>query len=242
MFNPELIEEFKNHALAQFPNEAVAYIQLVGNEPTLFIKENISPNPRFEFEVSAAEYPRDDSLLAIIHSHPSGLAEPTKEDIAHQIASAVPWGIVVLNRELAQDPIWWGPGVQIPPLVGRKFRHGPSGSDGGGDCLALIRDWYLLNRNIILPEFPRTNNWWAEGENMYVDNFHKAGFERIGEDEILPGDVFLAQVGFNSPVPNHGGIYIGGGLALHHLHNRLSKRDPIHRWNKFVTHWLRYTG
>jgi len=51
------------------------------------------------------------------------------------------------------------------------------------------------------------------------------------------GDVFLAQV--RAPVPNHGGVYLDGGLILHHLEGRLSRREPLGPWRRFVTHALR---
>ena len=35
-----------------------------------------------------------------------------------------------------------------PPLIGREFRHGASGSDDKGDCYALIKDWYFLEKGV----------------------------------------------------------------------------------------------
>jgi len=40
-------------------------------------------------------------------------------------------------------------------------------------------------------------------------------------------------------VTNHAGIYIGNGLFLHHLPNRLSREEPVMRWKSLITHVLR---
>ena len=125
--------------------------------------------------------------------------------------------------------------------MGRGFRHGVT------DCYSLIRDYYRLERDVVLPEFPRDWEWWCNEQDLYRDGFGKAGFERLVDVDLRPGDVFLAQI--RSGVPNHGGVYLGDGLALHHLAarlpvdaTRLSRREPIDRWMKFISHWLRYTG
>ena len=240
MYPREVENQFKEYAKAEYPLEACGFVLYQNGEHVFAPKKNISGNPKNEFEIDPLEYPLDGSLVAVVHSHPNGKREPSKSDMEGQLATNVAWGIVVTAPEFVSEILWWGRGVQTPGLMARPFRHGPSGSDGGGDCYALIKDWYLLNRNIQLPEFPRTPDWWENGESMYVDGFKSAGFEQISESEIVPGDVFLSQV--RSKVPNHGGIYLGAGLVFHHLHNRLSKRDTLPRWKKYVTCWLHYVG
>lgn len=229
-------KEIQEIAKLRYPNEACGFILLDG---TVAEKENKADKPRDHFFIDPKDYPLE-GYLAAWHSHPDGKAEPSKDDMQAQFDSAKPQGIVACTKERTTPVLWWGHGVPIPELVGRPFRHGPSGTDGGGDCYALIRDYYQTVKNITLKDFARTEDWWEHGVSMYTDLFGKAGFERITESEILPGDVFLSMV--RSKVPNHGGIYLGDGVILHHLHNRLSKRDTVHRWKKYITHWLRYTG
>jgi cell wall-associated NlpC family hydrolase len=104
------------------------------------------------------------------------------------------------------------------PLIGREFVHGIQ------DCFTLIADWYERERGIILPNFHRDDNWWLNGENLYLDNYEKAGFRAVDVgSNPEPGDVFLMQV--RSRVPNHAGIYIGNGMFIHHLYRQLSRRD-----------------
>ena len=125
----------------------------------------------------------------------------------------------------------------MPELVGRAFQHGVT------DCYALIRDYYRSVKGVTLPVFPRSWLWWKEGGDLYRDGFEKAGFYRVDDPE--PGDVFLAQIG--SPVPNHGGVYLGNNQILHHISSRngydparISRRDTLLRWKKYITHWVRY--
>jgi cell wall-associated NlpC family hydrolase len=111
------------------------------------------------------------------------------------------------------------------PLVGRQWSHGVL------DCYAIIRDWYKLERNIELLDFERRDEWWKIGENLYLDNFEKAGFRKTTLDKLQKGDVILMTI--NSPVPNHGAVYLGDNMILHHVHGRLSTRDI------FGGYWLK---
>jgi cell wall-associated NlpC family hydrolase len=120
------------------------------------------------------------------------------------------------------------------PLLGRMWCHGVL------DCYSLIRDWYRLERGIVLPDFTRSDEWWLKNQNLYVDNFRAAGFTRIvDEDALQPGDVLLMQI--MAPVPNHGAVYLGDGIILHHLHGRLSCREVWGGYyKKHTTHILRH--
>ena len=136
------------------------------------------------------------------------------------------------------EPFYWGDDIPIPPFEGRQFRHGPSGSDNRGDCYALIRDWYQVNLNIKLPPGYRDDQCWSQGKDLYRDNFKMAGFYQVELDDIRIGDVVLAHV--MSGTTNHGGIYIGNSLVLHHLSRRLSRTEPILRWQHLITMVLRH--
>jgi proteasome lid subunit RPN8/RPN11 len=233
MFN-HIYEDVKKHALECYPGEMCGLV--INNQ---FIpKNNISPTPRESFMIARHEYPLDGSLQAVVHSHTKLIVEPSEEDMKYQITNAVPWGIIGTNGEVATPIVWFGNGVEIPPLIGRNYRSGPSGSDNGGDCYAIIKDYYYMERGIKLPEYPRSANWQEESGDLYTNNFEKAGFVRISKTELQPGDVVLMQI--RSKFPNHGGVYLGNGLLLHHLHNKLSRRELINRYMSFITHYLRY--
>lgn len=103
-----------------------------------------------------------------------------------------------------------------------------------------------MEHAIRLPEFPRSWGWWEAGGDLYRKGFEPAGFRVLAPDEEPAAyDMWFSQV--NAKVPNHGGIYLGNELILHHstakkpfspLH--LSRHEPIHRWMPYITHWLRH--
>jgi len=205
------------------------------------IVENIHEDPYNEFVVSQADVDRFMfQCVAFVHSHPD---QPelyiSEHDMKTQKAFDKTFGVANVTPGYCRDVVYWGPDIATPPLEGREFRHGPSGSDGMGDCYAIIRDFYEIEECVILPEFPRDWEWWLE-KDLYRDGISKAGFVPIEAKDVKRGDVFLSQI--RSDVPNHGGIYLGNGVVLQHYVGRLSCKTALGPWNRYVTHWLRYDG
>lgn len=144
----------------------------------------------------------------------------------------MPWHIVTWPNG---EWVYLEPTGYEAPLIGRHWSHGVL------DCYSIIRDWYRLERGITLPDFERADEWWHKGQNLYVENFKAAGFTSVPMEELQPGDVLLMQVA--SRVSNHGAVYLGNNIMLHHLHRRLSCRavfDGYYR--KHCTMVLRYGG
>lgn len=95
----------------------------------------------------------------------------------------------------------------------RPFLHGLF------DCYTLIRDYYKRNFDVYLPtNIQRNWEWWAQGENLYVDNAKDYSFEEVSD--LQKHDVLIMKIG--SSMPNHGAIYLGEGKILHHLAGRFS--------------------
>lgn len=235
-----VIADIQAHAIRDYPNEAVGAVK-DGPEGLFYIPmANIAADPKHDFELSLADDIDAKSALAIVHSHPDGPDFPSGMDITQQVASAIPWGLVVTNGRICSKPWFWG-GSYRPPLLGREFRHGPSGTDNRGDCYALIKDWYHEQRGICLPEFARDDRWWESGARLYEGLFERAGGVRVmnGLHGVQIGDVLLMDI-IRSGTPTHGAIWLGDGLILHHLPRRLSRRDPLGEFHKLVTHVLRY--
>jgi cell wall-associated NlpC family hydrolase len=231
MFDASVIAAMQAHAEAEYPRECVGVVVDGSYRP----ENNTHPTPETHFKIDDARLAELvlQPLQAIVHSHPDQPAHPSEADMRQQLATNVPWGIVPVVQGHAGIPFFWGTGVPVPELVGRPFRHGVT------DCYSMIRDWYRLERNIVLPDYARSWEWWNTGGNLYDEYFADAGFAPIhGDPEI--GDVFLSQI--RSPVTNHAGIYIGEGLILHHLTDRLSRREPVYGWQKFITRWIRHQG
>ncbi len=104
----------------------------------------------------------------------------------------------------------------VPHLTGRLFEHGVT------DCYTLFRDAYHL-AGIDMPDFEREDDWWRNGQNLYLDNMEATGFYRISLPSAQPGDILLCC--FGASVANHAAIYCGNGELLHHLPEQLSKRE-----------------
>ena len=224
------------HAAAEYPKEACGIITDEGYLPML----NVAEDPQEHFALPAAVLDKMPGALAIVHSHPDGPDAPSASDIAGQMNSALPWGLCVVSSDrTVSKPFYWGDTLEPPPLIGREFRHGPSGTDGKGDCYALIRDWYRLEKGITLPDFPRDDAWWETGGDLYEAHFAEAGFVEIPAQQARDGDVFMMKV--QSDRINHAGLLVDGEqLILHHLSGRLSRREPMGRWYKFIAKWVRY--
>ena len=235
----QYLAQIKSEAIAAYPNEAVWLITEDGcrNVPN----KSESPGDSFRVDPRTMAAARKKGLLAVVHSHPDGPHAPSEADMISQVNEDVPWGLVECTAEWCSDLVWWGDEVDIPPLVGRTFRHGIT------DCYSLIRDYFRSEKGVTLPEFPRDWLWWEKGGDLFQQGFEKAGFIRISQEEAQPGDVWLAQI--HSPKPNHGGVLLEGGLCIHQLGSlrpvdtsKLSVREPVYRFKNFITHWLRYVG
>ncbi|CTQ45775.1 NlpC/P60 family protein [Roseibium aggregatum] len=229
MFSSKAIAEAKDHARKTFPEEMVGYISGDKFVPLT----NVADDPVEDFEVSPVEwFKASDVAEVLIHSHTNGNDFPSRIDMESQIEMGIPWGIIVTNGTEARDPFFWGDTLPREGLIGRVFRHGVT------DCYSLIRDYFRSEKDVVIPDFPRSHKWWDNGENMYLEGFEKAGFVEIREDEVQPGDCFLMKVG--TQVPSHAGVYLGNNTILHHLPARLSRSEPFGGWLKLVSHWVRY--
>jgi proteasome lid subunit RPN8/RPN11 len=265
MFGPAVIEAARRHAIAEYPREACGVVCGGAYIPCA----NAHAKPAEHFQISADEMAAAWSrgLQAVVHSHPTKPELvpfgpiPSEHDMRQQIAHAVPFGIIATDGKIASEPIWFGDQCPIPPLRGRGFRHGVT------DCCSLIRDYYRLERDVTFMEGPRDWEWWLPGKdaegnpiepkNLYLECYETAGFVRIDGSERQPGDVVLIEIctgelrraGMKPGTPNHGAVYLGRDIMLHHLTarhpvdpTRLSCEAPIGVWRNHIHSWLRYRG
>lgn len=237
--SPAAIAAARKHAIDEYPREACGYV--VGSE--YIPVENRSKDPEHTFRIAAKTAHKYRGAAALIHSHPDGLPCPSSADMRGQDATRMPWGIIKTTDTGAEAPFFFGDQVQIPDLMDRPFRHGVT------DCYSAIRDWYRIKKDIVLPIGPRDWEWWADGGDLYLDNFAGAGFKEIPSHEVQPGDLFLAAVGAGVTRINHGGILVSGtGLAYHHYGtipfkpSRKPRLEPLNRWMDNIKMWLRYVG
>jgi proteasome lid subunit RPN8/RPN11 len=224
--------KFVEQAKAECPREACGLVIIKNGKQVYCPAKNLAKGSD-NFILDPLDYEKADTageIVAVIHSHPNMSAKPSQADLVACEGSGLPWFICGIPSEQWE---YIEPSGYIAPLVGRQWSHGVL------DCYAIIRDWYAREKNISLLDFERSDEWWKMGGNLYLDNFEKAGFKKITLEELSCGDVILMTV--NSTVPNHGAIYLGDNMILHHVHGRLSTRDIFGGyWLKNAMVYLRY--
>lgn len=253
------LTQAQEHARASFPEESCGFIvgekylpmKNTAKDPSEHTSDATSCGCRLcAFSISDADYLKySRGLQAVVHSHPNGPAYPSSSDMIHQESSGVAWIILTLDDARFGPTTVWGGDCPREPLVGREFVHGVT------DCYSLIRDVYALGKTglekqgmdwpfepIKLPLGERDDSWWVNETNndLYEDNFPRAGFVEISLTDVRPGDVFLGKI--KSERLNHGGVLLGNNLILHHLPNRLSRREPAGIWSRCAEKWIRYVG
>ena len=194
--------------------------------------QNIAVHPTTRFRIAKADLllAMEQGATAILHSHPGASSDPSMIDRAGCEETGLRWIILGLPDG---DVTTIEPSGYEAPLVGRPYVFGVF------DCWSLIRDYFIQEIGIPLPDFERREDFWLRGENLYLDHAEEAGFVRVPEECLREHDVVLMAL--NSPIPNHGSVYVGDMKILHHRTNRLSGHDVFGGyWQKSTTHVFRH--
>lgn len=224
----------RRHAEACYPQEACGFVIGNGKKATFMACANAAEHPEEHFLISHLDYAAAEDvgeILAIWHSHPSSSSEPSEADLAGCEASELPWLISSLRKE--QDGFAHEPVRLVEPsgfevdYVGRPYLFGTF------DCYSLVADYYEREYGICLNRFAnlRINKWWSKGFDILDEaTCESAGFVKVTDDTFEPGDVLC--IAMDSQVANHVALYVTGDIILHHLVNRLSRRET------FGPYWL----
>jgi proteasome lid subunit RPN8/RPN11 len=208
--------EFFRHALFEMPREACGLLIVDRGRERLVICENVS-EVNDQFVISPKDYlaaTKSGEIVGVVHSHCNISSRPSQADRVNCEESGVEWHIcsVPLGSWTSFKPENYK-----APLVGREWSHGTL------DCYSLIRDYYRETLAIEIPDFHRGFEWWTKDENLYMENYPKAGFFEVPMKYLKEHDVLLMQIHAN--VVNHGAVYLGRDTMLHHLNGRLSSRE-----------------
>ena len=211
-----ITEEVLSHAKEEYPKECCGLIVDVGGNNKYIRCTNIAKDKEDEFTISAEEYAGVEDMgdiVAVVHSHPDATTQPSIRDMAVCGEMEIPW-VIVSYPDVDINIIY----PKEAPLIGRPFSHGTD-----WDCYGLIRDYYKRNYNISLNRYDHNTIWWEDGKNFYLDNYEREGFFKVTDGTLDVGDLIIMNI--MSPIANHGAVYIGDGEILHHLYNRLSRKD-----------------
>ena len=246
--NSEIRAAIAAHAIAEYPRECCGLVLLVQGKEEYVPCKNAAAVPTDNFVILAEAYADAEDrgeVIALAHSHPGAPARPSMADKTMCEASGIATWLICSVGVQADGTVgvsdWceFGPSGYVAPLIGRDFAHGTL------DCYSLVRDWYRMERGIVLLDGDRPDGWWDDGvSNLYMDNFSRAGFIDLGQ-RAMPeiGDVLLMQIRSKNGVPNHAGIYIGNNQILHHMYGRLSCRAVWGgMWAQSLRTVLRYEG
>lgn len=231
-FSSHTFTSLYEHAAKEAPRECCGLVVVRKGKERYWPCRNLSAGAN-HFQIHHEDYAAAEDagdVIAIAHSHVYESPEPSQADLTSCELSGLPW--IIVNWPVGHRHIFEPSGYETP-LIGCQFSHGVN------DCYSLIRRYYQRELQIMLPDFERDDDWWKRGQDLYRENFEKAGFARISEVELRQHDVILMQLGAN--VTNHGGIYLGDNMIMHHPMTRLSGRDTYGGyWKNITTHYLRH--
>ncbi len=203
--------EILKHCQAAEPNEACGFVLADGS---FYPCANASESPREQFSIGPDEWVScGQDVDAIVHSHPKGEPFLSGADRQIQVASGLPWWLVVGGEIKRFRP--------VPHLRGRMFEYGVY------DCYTILEDAYHL-AGIELMAYERKGLDEEMADNAFVENLPRSGFYRV--EELQPGDVVLTSL---NGTANHAGIYIGQNQIVHHAYGFLSRVEEV------GNHWLK---
>ncbi|HCX4231459.1 TPA: phage tail protein, partial [Escherichia coli] len=155
------------HARRCAPAESCGFVVSTPEGERYFPCVNISGEPEDYFRMAPEDWLQAEmqgEIVALVHSHPGGLPWLSEADRRLQVQSDLPWWLVcrgAIHKFRC-----------VPHLTGRRFEHGVT------DCYTLFRDAYHL-AGIEMPDFHRGDDWWRNGQNLYLDNMEATGFYRV---------------------------------------------------------------
>lgn len=241
----ELADDFNQQARAEaernYPNEACALIVAIGKKSRFLPCRNISTEPHNQFLIHPDDYIAAETageIIGLWHSHTDESSMPSEIDVACCEAMEVPWVISSITRQ--DDTFVHGPMTTITPrgepleYLGRPYVFGQI------DCYSLTVDFYKREFGIELSPFKdrRVDFWWRDGTDHFGALYGEQGFNDV-EGDWEYGDVIM--FGVHSDIPNHVAIYLGDGIILHHVVNRLSKREECSLyWSEKVVRCVRH--
>lgn len=220
------------HAMADFPNESCGSI--INGAYVAF--KNESPEPERHFEIKDQtwfDHYVTGEVDCLVHSH-NDCNYASVPDQTQRQELAIPSMIINLRQRSLLDCIVAGAEPEVP-LLGRPFFYGVF------DCLALVSDYMLRTRSLVLPNPPHEWEFWAKAENpieRYIDSYEGGQLFEVPNNKVEEGDILVYNM-FGTKFINHMGVCVGDGLILHHFYNNVSGNYPISYGRKYLRRVMR---
>lgn len=223
MSNAEWKQKAVEHALQQHPREACGLVVVLQGKEQYWPCKNLAEGTE-QFILDPSDYADAEDageIVAVVHSHPTMPAVASEADLVSIESGDLPWYIVNPTTGQWSEPLL--PKGYKAPLIGREWVWGVT------DCWSLVYDWYnQAGLSLVDFERPLTPAEF-EADPLFERSWKLAGFEVIADEEPLERGDFILMAIKNKHL-NHCGVYIGDGMILHHLRNRLSSRDMYGGW------------
>jgi proteasome lid subunit RPN8/RPN11 len=221
--NPTTIARIQEICSIAYPQESCGVV----TEEEVIVADNLADNPNLDFVLDPKVWARIKKADFIWHSH-SNDNDLSFADIQTSKQLQVPIYLFSLpiGREYYYDP------KVIQPLLGRQFVY------WAADCWTLAQDWYKLEMDITLMDYPRALkdsngvfDWDLPSFNPYQELLPSRFNHYPPETVIQRGDLILMTVRHDSPPginsPNHIAVVDNAEKSeiLQHYYGRLSERS-----------------
>jgi len=238
--NNYIKEQVKAHALREFPNECCGFICVNKlGVVTVVPCENEARNKRNRFSINPAmnvEVEKYGYVIAFYHSHSDEVANPerehfSREDLDISREACIPALLYVYPQDkwLYHQPDTYQP----LDLLGRPFIWGVF------DCYSLVRDFYKIQKGVILNYYFPPSEESEKVDFGYERHIQNERFEEVSFDDLQGGDVLLFKI--KSDFINHSAIYLGNNEYLHQPIKKLSSIVNLdERYFKYIAKALRY--
>jgi len=111
--------------------------------------------------------------------------------------------------------------------------------DGKQDCFSVLRDVLRDRWDILLPNFARPTEFWADPNLDMYAMYARWGFKQIFDEAFQVGDVLLMPLGTSRNT--HAAMVVEQNQVLHHPPGQLSRLDPLMpRWGRRANIVLRH--
>ena len=224
MIPDSVVAEMRCVALQRYPHEAVMAYWADGSWQEF---ANVHSKPKGAWMVSEADeaHLEANPPLVLVHSHPSGCAEPSDLDTLQQIKSGYVWAVMAVQGDgttpdSCGELNYWGDGAPHAPLLGRTYLWGVR------DCYTVVQAFFAQH-GIHIPAVPRIRNAlsYPPSHKWAFDPFGywigKQGLWReIDAWDAEPGDVLTYRLSHH--FHDHCAVVLGEGKYLEQRGDRLS--------------------